>query len=362
MRCGLALLDMDSRDHVHFMAVLHQTRNPNTYICNDIDVDVLWEFFFESGFIYPEKYAHIQKNKTQIKATYEKLYNIDSLIARHFIYQENGCILGHMSMLRFYTNTWLIQHHAAKTSAGHKAGLMVLDQIGRMVNDSHRLHSLHMQYMMCYYRPDNKFPSRVFGGAEQAINDPRGCISGCFAYLQYKPGSNDNGPFLKGWELAATQSADLTDLAGCYAGDCGGLMLNALDLQPDQGACDALCLEYSRLGLKRERQLFSLMDGPRLKAVIAITLSDFGLNLSDLTNCIKIFALDPDVFHQDRLESLLARLDIGLRCAEIPILLYPLAFAEKQRLPYAKTYNLWVCSLQYSDPYLRYLKRLLRFI
>ena len=362
VRCGLALLDMDSRDHVHFMAMLHQTKNPNTYICNDIDVDALWDFFFESGFIYPEKYAHIQKNKNEIKATYEKLYNLDSPIARHFIYQENGLIMGHMSMLRFYANTWLIQHHAAKTSASHKAGLMVLDQIGRMVNDSHRLQSLHMQYMMCYYRPDNKFPRRVFGGAEQAINDPRGCTSGCFAYMQYKPLANDNGTCLNGWELTATQSTDLADLAGCYAGDYGGLMLNALDLQPDQRACDELCREYSRLGLKRERQLFSLMDGPSLKAVIAITLSDFGLNLSDLTNCIKIFALAPDVFHHDRFASLLAKVGSGLSCEEIPVLLYPLAFVEEQRLSYDKIYNLWVCSLRYSDPYLRYLKRMLRFI
>jgi len=142
VKCGLALLDMDSRDHVHFMAVLHQTKNPNIYLCRDVDVDALWDFFFESGFIYPEKYAHIQKNKKEIKATYEKLYNLDSQITRHFIYQEKGRILGHMSMLRFYADTWLIQHHAAKTSAGHKAGLMVLDQIARLINDSHRLRSL----------------------------------------------------------------------------------------------------------------------------------------------------------------------------------------------------------------------------
>jgi hypothetical protein len=267
-----------------------------------------------------------------------------------------------MSMLRFYTNTWLIQHHAAKTSASHKAGLMVLDQIARLINDSHRLRSLHMQYMMCYYRPDNKFPRRVFGGAEQAINDPCGCTGNCFAYMQYNPAPDGNGASLNGWELMDSQAADLSDLAVRFAGDSAGLMLNALDLQSDQGACDELCREYSRLGLRRERQLLSLMDGPSLKAVIAITLSDFGLNLSDLTNCIKIFALAPDVFQRDRFESLLARVGARLGGEEIPVLLYPLAFVEEQKLPYDKLYNLWVCSLQYSDPYFRYLKRLLRFV
>jgi hypothetical protein len=93
--------------------------------------------------IHPEHTIHLLLSD-------EKLYNLNSQIARHFIYQEKGRILGHMSMLRFYANSWLIQHHAAKTSAGHKAGLMVLDQIGRMVTESHRLHSL--QYSDPYLR------------------------------------------------------------------------------------------------------------------------------------------------------------------------------------------------------------------
>jgi hypothetical protein len=362
VRCGLALLDMDGRDHVHLMALLHQAKDPNSYLCSDIDVDALWDFFFETGFIYPEKYIHIQKNKREIKSTYEKLYNVESKIARHFIYQENGRILGHMSMLRFYSNSWLIQHHAAKTSAGHKAGLMVLDQIGRLVLDSHRLRSLHMHYIMCYYRPDNKFPCRVFGGAEQAIDDSRGCSIDCFAYIRLKSVQKGNGELPKGWELTATQPEDLLELAAFYAGHGGGLMLNALDLKTNQDPCDDLVMDYSRMGLKRERQLLSLKHRECLKAIIAVNLSDLGLNLSDLTNCIKIFALVPEVFRRDCFESLLSELFIRVDAGAIPVLIYPLTFVYEQGLPYDKLYNLWICSLQYSDPYLRYLKRLLRFI
>ena len=128
-------------------------------------MDELWDFLFETGFIYPHKYAFIQKNKDEIKKTYEKLYPQNPHIARHFIYQEKGTIYGHMAMIRFCESAWMIHHHAARKSSAKKAGLIVLDQIGRMINDSHRLYSLHMNYMLCYYRPDNKFPSRVFGGA-----------------------------------------------------------------------------------------------------------------------------------------------------------------------------------------------------
>lgn len=59
VRCGLVLLDMDSWDYVYFMVVFNQIKNLYIYFCNDIDVDVFWEFFFESGFIYFEKYVYI---------------------------------------------------------------------------------------------------------------------------------------------------------------------------------------------------------------------------------------------------------------------------------------------------------------
>ena len=113
------------------LAMLHQVQDKNSYICNDLDLDALWDFLFETGFIYPKKYALIHNSKEQIKQTYEKLYTRSPEIARHFVYQDNGVILGHMAMLRFWQNSWLIHHHAARKSALNKAGLIVLDQIGR---------------------------------------------------------------------------------------------------------------------------------------------------------------------------------------------------------------------------------------
>jgi hypothetical protein len=90
IKCGVALLDINIQDHAKLISILQQTKNGNSYFCNRVSLDELWSFFFETGFIYPDKYEHIQKNKQQIKATYEKLYNNDSNITRHFIYQDNG--------------------------------------------------------------------------------------------------------------------------------------------------------------------------------------------------------------------------------------------------------------------------------
>jgi hypothetical protein len=362
IKCGLALLDMNIRDHLKLISMLHQAKNKNSYICHDVDLDALWDFFFETGFIYPDKYATIQKNKNQIKQTYAKIYTHNPHIARHFIYQEKGTIYGHMAMIRFYEGAWMIHHHAARKSTLNKAGLIVLDQIGRMINDSHRLYSLHMNYMICYYRPDNKFPSRVFGGAARNINDPKGCSLDGFAYKHFNQPPRSNLDLPEGWQIAETRPEDLQELEGFYKHTSGGLLVDALDLRPEKIKCDSLSREYDQLGLTRRRHLYSLLNDGCLKAVFLVNESDVGLNLSDITNCVKIFITDQEEVSAEILQTAILKIAQITGKKDFPALIYPAAFADEKQFPYDKNYNLWICSLQYSDAYFRYLKRLVRFI
>ena len=267
-----------------------------------------------------------------------------------------------MAMIRFYENAWMIHHHAARKSALNKAGLIVLDQIGRMINDSHRLYSLHMEYMMCYYRPDNRFPNRVFGGAARNIGDPKGCSLDGFAYQQFNNSPRSTSDMPGGWQITETQPEDLQELAGFYEHMAGGLMLDALDLRPEKIDCTGLCGEYARLGLTRQRHLYSLKSNGQLKAVFLVNQSDIGLNLSDITNCVKAFVTDSQDFSADIFQAAIAKIAKITAKKDFPILIYPAAYADENDIAYDKTYNLWVCSLQYSDAYFRYLKRLVRFI
>ena len=362
VKCGVALLDINIQDHAKLISILQQTKNENSYFCNRVSLDELWNFFFETGFIYPDKYEHIEKNKHQIKATYEKLYNNDSNITRHFIYQDKGRIMGHMAMLRYYKKTWLIHHHAARKSALNKAGLIVLDQIGRMGNNSHRLDSLHMDYLICYYRPENKFPSRVFGGAANSIHDPKGCSIDTFAYYHHRCNLSRAASLPESWQLTQVAEMDLLELENFYEHVSGGLMLDATDLRPNRLNIDTLAEEYERLGLKRGRQLFALRQENRLKAIVMVNLTDLGLNLSDLTNCIKVFVIDSRALSADILNAALDVLAAKYQKANMPALLYPAAYAEQQDIAYEKHYNLWAFSLQFSDQYFKYINRLLRFL
>ncbi len=362
IKSGVALLDMDIQDHLKLIALLHQAKNKNSYICSHVDLDALWNFFFETGFIYPDKYTAIQKNKKKIKETYAKIYTRNPHIARHFIYQDKGTIYGHMAMIRFYENAWLIHHHAARKSSANKAGLIVLDQIGRMINDSHNLYSMHMGYIICYYRPENRFPNRVFGGAARSINDPKGCSLDGFAYFHFNNRIQPTSVLPDHWRISETLPEDLEELEDFYEHTSGGLMLEAIDLKPEKMNFKDLSYEYGQLGLTKLNHLYSLKKNGQLKAVLVANVSDIGLNLSDITNCVKVFVTNQAEFNADILQAAISKVADITGKEDFPALLYPAAFADEQGISNKKIYNLWVCSLEYSDPYFKYLEGLLRFI
>jgi hypothetical protein len=116
------------------------------------------------------------------------------------------------------------------------------------------------------------------------------------------------------------------------------------------------------VGLTRERHFYSLKKNGNLKAIITAVISDVGLNLSDLTNCIKVFALDPKGVPSDVINTISSYLSRQFQQKEMAILLFPAACADEKNIVYEKLYNLWVCRVKSSDEYFRYLNRLLRFI
>jgi hypothetical protein len=346
---------MDIQDQVRLSSLLHHVSNRKAYVCNTLDLNALWEFFFKAGTIYPQRYAFIHANKQKFKETYEKLYIQSPSIARHFICQDKGAIQGHISIIRFYENTWLI-HQLASGSVHSKAGLVVLDQVARYINDFYCLYSTHMDFIICYFRPNTKFSNRLFGGFAKYLNEPKGCSVDLLAYFHFSKNSTQN--LSAPWTLGITQHEDLSELQSSYEHNSAGLMLHALDLETSMLDSNRLNKEYQKCGFKRERYLFSLKKEGFLKAIIMLSISDIGLDMSNLTNCIHVLILDPDDLPRSILYASLSHLSQYYEQAKIPTLIYPASYAESQSIACEKIYNLWAISTQYTDHYLKYMENL----
>ncbi|MGC2062857.1 MAG: hypothetical protein WA610_07745 [Thermodesulfovibrionales bacterium] len=351
--CGVVILDMDSAAQKLVASLLHQATNSNSSVCSRVDPDELWEFFFKSGFIYPKKYIAMHGDIDKIKETLRKLYLENSDIARHFVYREDGKVQGHLSMIRFYEKTWLFHHHASTGTA--KAGIVVLDQICRYVNDFCHMHSAHLDYIVLYFRPENRFPRRVFGGFQKHISNNKACSLDDFAHLLFKK----NGCVSRladGMTLKACTQNDLDDLTDYYAYASGGLMLNAFELTAIQPAM-TIRKVYENIGMKRNQLLFSLREDNSLKAVFIVNLSDLGLNMSNLMNCITVMVLDNDL-SSDNFVAACNDVVTAYAAEEVTVLVYPVSYAEKQGLSRGKVYTLWSFSTQYADEYLEFLNGL----
>ncbi len=354
VKCGIVFLDVPADDHMRLLSILHQAENKHIYICNKVDTDDLWRFFFETGFLYPKKYAHLHPHLNQIKKTYETLYSENTNIARHFTWQQKGRILAHLSMLRFYEKTWLIHHLAARTGDSNHAGVEILNQIGDFAYASHRLISSHMDFLICFFRPDNRFPNYFFGGIADKIQKPKACSIDAFAYIHVN--SDAALPLPESWSVGKPDVDDLQKFEGFYENLSGGLMLQSLDLVAENEMSDRfdLVVEYQRLGLTRERRVYALKKDTLLIAIIMVNISDPALNLSELTNCVSLFVLDRKRLTPDILHRSLSMLSSHYGRKKFPLLLYPLRYADDNGIAYSRIYNLWVLATRYSDEYFKH--------
>jgi hypothetical protein len=357
---GCVFTDMAMKDHTNLVAYLQQVRDPKTLVCSTPDMKALWDFFFTTGFIYPHKYRYLCENRRRIQDTFNKLYLERPETSRHFIVQERGVITAHISLQRVYRKTWMMHHMAARSEAG-VAGIKVLSLIGSFINNSYFLDSNRMKYAILYYRPENKFPDKVFGGVVRKVNNPKICSLDTFAYFHIDRSESASSEPTALYTLRKPVRRDLESLGTFYEMRSGGLMLDAMDLGPDRGSEDELEVAYERVGLRRERQLYALEQNGETKAIIMIYISEIGLNLSELTNCIHVFVIEPESLDLGVLNAALTRISTQYDQRSIPVNLFPAVYADHTGLSYEKHYTLWSYEMRYSDHYYEYLKRLSRF-
>jgi hypothetical protein len=356
VKVGMALVDIDNLDHMELVSLLQQAKDPDTYVSNKVDLETLWDFFFETGFIYPEKYATMVENREAFNATYAKLYTEHPTIARHFIHMEHGRILGHFAMLRLFEKTWVNHHHAALHHK-RKSGLLVLDRMSEYINDTHAMHSAHIRYNAGYYRSDNKFPVRFFGGFAEKMKNPKACSVDDFGYLSFHgmPTAGDWDDDGR-WELAKVRRGDLEDLQGFYEKASGGLMLDAIDMTPEAIDRNTLSEEYAKAGFRREVHRLAVRKNGELKAVVAVNRTDIGMNFSELTNATQMLVVDGTGFSKRDFGLMMSLVAVKFGLERIPLLVYPLDYLAKAGIPYEKTYSFNVMSLHFWDEYMRYLR------
>lgn len=358
VKCGITILDMEINDHMDLLAMLGQAEDSHSYLCDRVDMEALWDFFFKNGMIYSRNYEILHRHKEEIKRTYESLYTCNPHIARHFLYQDKGTIQGHMAMLRFYDKAWLLCMHEARSGEEQSfQRLALLNQVARYIYESYTFASANLDFLINYFDTDDDFSASVFSSITRNTRSLKGCSIDPIGYFLYVRDSHNGTAMPEDHVLAGTTQEDLAVLDSFYENKSGGLMIQALDLKPESiEGMNRLSNEYAMLGFKRKRYLLTLKGKGMVRAVFMINISDIGLNMSDFTSCIKVFIADPKNISQNALFASFYRICRNLKKSSMPVFVYPSTFAGELTLPLEQIFNLWILNTQYTDQFYKQIK------
>ena len=358
-KAGFLITDMDPVTYTRLFNILTRADDPHSLAPSKVPIDALWEFFFRSGFIYPDKYLSLSNNKEHFKNTYKKLYHDCPDIFSSLTYQRNDQIYGHVSIVRAYPYAWMVQHLAALPMGNKRTGLFILRQMLNYLDGFHRMPSIGMKYLMFNYRPDNKFPNYFFGGVCAILNAPRMCSVDEFAYLTYRlPEEETVVP--AGCTIRACNQEDLAALHEAYHRHSPGLMIESFGLEMGD---NELRNSFASRGLKRRCTPHVLIRDNRRVCFFIVDQYDLVLNMSDLLNSIKVIIPDPDpqFLPWRMLLDVISCLGKEYRTADIVLQVFPSSYLDKAGVRYPKKYCLWIAKTSYFDPYYDAIREMTRF-
>jgi len=356
VRCGFTILDMDLKSYSQLFDIVGNADDSHTNMISQIDMDTLWEFFFNSGFIYSKKYELISPYKDNFKETYRKLYHLGNDIFTCFTYQENGTIFGHSSMVRAYSKTWMAHHFAALPVKRRRSGIRGLNQMLNYFDGVYRLPSVGIDYLMFYYRPQTQFVDYFFGDACRELNNQKGCSIDLFAYHSIDL-PVEAAPLPDGWTTELFSGKDATILETFYESISGGLLLDALPFKQSGHDRESLESAYRKIGLNRKSNIYSLKKDEKLMAVFVVDESDHGVNLSELLNSIKIIVTNPEGLPWNILYRAVGILGRIYNAEKIPILVYPSEYLDSQGIKFEKHYQLLIFAKTHGYDYIELVKK-----
>jgi hypothetical protein len=255
---------------------------------SDTDVDGLFAWYETAGFLYPQKYNLLKPYIEIIRKNWRKV--LDSPTELMFLVRRRNGNSGGSSISSFRSSFggWNAQHLVSVNDP--------LGSMAAMLSASAERYTKHDDTSQrLWFRPENKFPARVFGSMVESVGPDASCVDE-YAYCTLQVHS----PHLRGEaERAETYSLErVSDFAGAaYIRALRGPVFSSAEGYSEQDISLERTDElYREAGLSRKRFVYTVFRDSDLKPVgyCAAYRGPLGLNLSFLENRSEI-CVDPSV-------------------------------------------------------------------
>ncbi|MBS1810144.1 MAG: hypothetical protein JST84_18430 [Acidobacteria bacterium] len=261
---------------------------PGVKVARDVTFDDIWNLFLESGFLYPEKVARLESVLPEIQQTVRALLRENGKLTATVALREAQMLEAHMNILRWYENTWIVQHLAAlpmsaRTNCASARLTLGFTFYGRLRPD--------IVWSKMYFRPNNPWPARVFGGYARRINDPQTSDLRTFHYLVAAT-TDDSPKSLTGIEVYQAGEEDRGLIEDWFTMRGRTTEVQANQLQASDDGLANLSRAYEQAGLMRRRESLIAARNGRVTGFALLEIASLGMNFSELTNAFTVHLMD----------------------------------------------------------------------
>lgn len=265
-----------------------QVKNEFVEDVTEADLDLLWEFMFETNFIYENKRGQIQGQSQKILETYYRLLRKENSIVKKVVFREEDEIKGHLSCIRFFDHAWIVQHLNALKSEKASAARAVVSSICDFFHDPRSHHRNKGFYLVSFFRPNNLYPRILFSESCRLINDTKKCSEHDFMFGIYDYSAEHKN---LNCDLVIDESSAHIRFVNSLISKGYFEFIRAFGLSGQSPTQLEISEQFEELGLFRARHILHASDGES-DVFALVELSSPGLNLSELTNAIYLFGTE----------------------------------------------------------------------
>jgi hypothetical protein len=242
---------------------------------NAIDVDELFALYERTGFLYPEKAARLLPHLQRVKENWDRMLRAgESLL---YVLTAGERLRGRASLAvwRSTRRGWTYQHLISESNPYASRAVMLAAEAAMILKASE-------ESAQNWFRPENRFPARVFGSMTDAIGESLSSVHK-HAYLAFPRGASLS---LEGdIRLVPYEPSYKADLCALAAQTRGHVYVAAEELTGDV-PLQSLDVLYRQVGLRRYRQVWLAYRNKSKEPVGAAIAyrGPLGLNFSFLEN------------------------------------------------------------------------------
>ncbi|MGA2553769.1 MAG: hypothetical protein ABSF20_03190 [Smithella sp.] len=294
MKCGFEITGIDADKKEKLKAHIFRHNYPYIVPFHVKYLDKIWDLFFKSGYMIPEKADYVKKNKKNIEDTWVRLYDEKSKIGKMLLFMDNNELYGTVAAAKAYDNTWMLHQVAGLRHPEVKIGQYILDSITIQT-----IEYLDIDNVKAYFRKENSwaikkfFKFREFCTLKESIlytfqdlyeidiNQYKYFKSGnLHVEIEYLSSEEDR---LFITDYLTKTLPELLQITESINND--GLNL------PKTGEA------YSNIGLFRGRKILIAKENKRIISFALLEYGSTGINIGGLLDVFQIFTIDP--FHEN---------------------------------------------------------------